>query len=244
MTTLREYIEERKAPIVSARGCLLLLLMFPSLIGPFLLSDQLESWGVPNEPLLFFLLAIPLIGAFLWLLDMLLWSRLLRCPKCNATLWGSITHNIKARRIHIRTDAYACPGCGLAMDEVCDEYVYPNPEKRGDDFDADGVRQLLLQRKLSIVPLGIAFLSIFLGVAAANHYEVGWLMPAGIAAFALFFALHTYLQSRIMRMKCPACGKPFHSSRRFVPVNTSRKNCVNCGFRPDDHKDTSKRKSD
>jgi hypothetical protein len=199
--------------------------------------------GNPKRTVILLSAGHTLNGGLTWLLDLLLWSRLLRCPKCNATLWGCITHNIKARRIRIRADASACPGCGLAMDEVCDEYVYPNPEKRGDDFDADGVRQLLLQRKLSIVPLGIAFLSVILCGIAANHYEVAWLMPAGIAAFALFFALHIYLQSRIMRIKCPACGKPFHGSRRIGLVNTSRTNCVNCGFRPDDHKDTSKRKS-
>jgi hypothetical protein len=61
MTTLREYIEERKAPIASARSCLFPLLMFPSLIGLFFLFGQLESWGIPNEPLFCFLLAIPLM---------------------------------------------------------------------------------------------------------------------------------------------------------------------------------------
>jgi hypothetical protein len=119
LATLREYIEEKKGPIVRRRGCLFFVLTFAVLITMVSHLETFDEWfGKSWGGVLLFLSAVLILIFASWILDLLIWSQFLRCPQCGGKLWGCLEPNPKARRVKIRENATGCPGCGLALDEA------------------------------------------------------------------------------------------------------------------------------
>jgi hypothetical protein len=50
-------------------------------------------------------------GLITWGLTYLICHRMVTCPKCGASLWNCGTGNFKPRRLRLRDDSSACPGC-------------------------------------------------------------------------------------------------------------------------------------
>jgi len=116
---LREHVAKRLDSIAAARGCVTLLIGLAIVIGVFsalyvTFGDALPK-GVGGVAMI--LGSALLLGLATHALDRLLWSKMVRCPKCGGSLWSIITPGIKARRTKVREDAAGCPHCGLGMDE-------------------------------------------------------------------------------------------------------------------------------
>jgi hypothetical protein len=51
----------------------------------------------------------------IWLFTRFYCVRKVVCPNCGHSLWRCGTGNFKPRRIKVRKDASACPGCGIRI---------------------------------------------------------------------------------------------------------------------------------
>lgn len=50
-----------------------------------------------------------------WRLERLIVPHMAKCPACGCCLWKLGTENFKARRLKLRPEATACPGCGMPI---------------------------------------------------------------------------------------------------------------------------------
>lgn len=93
----------------SCIGVLLILSLLLPMLERMLGKDS--NWIVAVFVLSFF--GIPLLLDFI--LSQTFCISQVRCPYCNASLWKCGSGNFKPRRMKVRDDVHACPGCGAPI---------------------------------------------------------------------------------------------------------------------------------
>jgi hypothetical protein len=89
--------------LITLTFAVLVLLVFAFAIGP------------NGNPVWLFLgyFGLPLL--FCALLTHFLCKPMVRCPRCGVSLWSCGTGSFKPRRMRVRKEIDACPGCGGAI---------------------------------------------------------------------------------------------------------------------------------